>query len=130
MSPDLVVFSNGLMVSKNLIRGFGCVPYESAKLVPYHEFRRWIPPPPMTVDERMTAARRRIRDPPLCHYRQKYSPFYRCSLKILVTVHLYYLCIILLPIRFHALLFVHKLIMTKLVGQLANVSGPAFSLAK
>ncbi|KAF8675232.1 hypothetical protein HU200_047902 [Digitaria exilis] len=38
-------------------------PYESQKLVPYHEFRRWVAPPPnpppMTVDERMAAARRR-----------------------------------------------------------------------
>ena len=35
-------------------------PYESEKLVPYHEFRRWVPPPPnpppMTVDERMAAS--------------------------------------------------------------------------
>ncbi|KAF8651099.1 hypothetical protein HU200_063629 [Digitaria exilis] len=63
-------------------------PYESAKLVPYHEFRRWIPPPPnppaMTVDVRMAAARRCVKDPPLCHYnRAKYSPFFRCSLKTL-----------------------------------------------
>ncbi|KAF8752674.1 hypothetical protein HU200_011913 [Digitaria exilis] len=77
-------------------------PYESQKLVPYHEFRRWVAPPPnpppMTVDERMTAARRRREDPPLCHCgvratlvvpprggspggRLKYSPFFRCSIK-------------------------------------------------
>ncbi|KAF8666090.1 hypothetical protein HU200_053800 [Digitaria exilis] len=61
-------------------------PYESEKLVPYHEFRRWVAPPPnpppMTVDERMAAARRRRKDPLLCHYsRPKYSPFFRCSIK-------------------------------------------------
>ncbi|KAF8664877.1 hypothetical protein HU200_054190 [Digitaria exilis] len=67
------------------------LPYESEKLVPYHEFR-------LTIDERMAVARRRMKDPPLCHCgvratlvvpprgcspsgRPKYSPFFRCSIK-------------------------------------------------
>ncbi|KAF8644163.1 hypothetical protein HU200_066537 [Digitaria exilis] len=46
-------------------------PYENKKLVPYHEFRCWVAPPPnpppITVDERITVVRRRRKDPLLCH---------------------------------------------------------------
>ncbi|KAF8677956.1 hypothetical protein HU200_046313 [Digitaria exilis] len=94
----------------------------------------------MTIDERMAAARKRRKDPPLCYCgvrailvvpshggspsgRPKYSPFFRCWIKTMVNLHLYSLCIILIPIYFYAvILFVHNLKLTKLAGRLASMS--------
>ncbi|KAF8702020.1 hypothetical protein HU200_033359 [Digitaria exilis] len=118
--------------------------YDMARY-PYESQSCWFfkPPlqyPPITVDERMATARRRIKDPPLFHCgvcatlvvppcggspdnRPKYSTFFQCSLKTLVSFHLYSLCIILIPICFHAvILFAHNLKLTKLAGWLASVS--------
>nr|TKW14172.1 hypothetical protein SEVIR_5G150000v2 [Setaria viridis] len=72
-------------------------PYDSTQLKPYHQFRRWVPPPPnpprMTKEEKQEAACRRVRDPPMCKYGvatklmrsnlgvpPKFTPFFRCSL--------------------------------------------------
>nr|TKW21873.1 hypothetical protein SEVIR_4G149100v2 [Setaria viridis] len=45
-------------------------PYHSTELKPYHQFRRWVPPPQnpprMTEEEKQEAACRRVRDPPMC----------------------------------------------------------------
>ncbi|RCV18595.1 hypothetical protein SETIT_3G313800v2 [Setaria italica] len=44
-------------------------PYHSTELKPYHQFRRWVPPPNpprMTEEEKQEAACRRVRDPSMC----------------------------------------------------------------
>ncbi|TVU34630.1 hypothetical protein EJB05_16471 [Eragrostis curvula] len=61
----------------------------------YKAFKRWVPPPPnpppMTNDEKVAAARLRVRNPPLCHCEYwseletppvglDYTPFFRCAL--------------------------------------------------
>jgi hypothetical protein len=77
-------------------------PYASHVLKPYDEFKRWVPPPPnpppMTYEEKQLAAIERVNNPPLCDcgvraYLQqpnieapnKFTPFFRCSLKTLVS---------------------------------------------
>jgi hypothetical protein len=45
-------------------------PYVSHVLKSYHEFQRWVPPPPnpppMTYEEKQLAAIERVKNPPLC----------------------------------------------------------------
>uniref|UniRef100_K3XXZ8 GRF-type domain-containing protein n=1 Tax=Setaria italica TaxID=4555 RepID=K3XXZ8_SETIT len=77
---------------------FRLFPYHSTELKPYHQFRRWVPPPPnpprMTDEEKQEAACRHVRDPPMCKCGvpaklmcpnlgdpPKFTPFFRCSLK-------------------------------------------------
>ncbi|RCV06566.1 hypothetical protein SETIT_1G173000v2 [Setaria italica] len=74
--------------------------YVSTELKPYHQFRRWVPPPAnpprMTEEEKQEVACRRVRDPPMCKcgvatklmhpnlgVPPKFTPFFRC----LLTTH-------------------------------------------
>jgi hypothetical protein len=76
--------------------------YASHVMKPYDEFQRWVPPPlnppPMTYEEKQLATIERVNNPPLCDcgvcaYLQqpnieapnKFTPFFRCSLKTLVS---------------------------------------------
>jgi hypothetical protein len=46
-------------------------PWLESVVQPYHEFRRWVPPPPnppeMTFQEKQEAGCKRVSNPPLCH---------------------------------------------------------------
>ncbi|RCV37196.1 hypothetical protein SETIT_8G043500v2 [Setaria italica] len=71
-------------------------PYDSTQLKPYHQFRRWVPPPPnppRMTKEKQEAASRHVRDPPMCKcgvvaklmrpnlgVPPKFTPFFRWSL--------------------------------------------------
>ncbi|KAF8714888.1 hypothetical protein HU200_027424 [Digitaria exilis] len=73
-------------------------PYHDEETKPFHEFKRWVPPPPnppqMTWEEKQEAASVRVRNPPICHcgfpcrlvhpnnkLSVKFTPFFRCKLK-------------------------------------------------
>jgi hypothetical protein len=46
-------------------------PWLESVVQPYHEFRRWVPPPPnppeMTFQEKQEAGCKRVSNPSLCH---------------------------------------------------------------
>lgn len=102
MKSCIAGFSNGLMGPTNLILGSGCSPIRVTSLCLIMSSGIAPPPPPnappMTVEERMAASRRHLRDPLLCHcgvpttpmlpHRgdpPKFSPFFRSSQKTQVS---------------------------------------------
>lgn len=93
-------------------------PYHENETKPYHEFKRWVPPPPnpplMTPEEKAEAASIRVTNRPLCHcgvpcklqrpnleLPVKFTPFFRCKL----TTHVRFVCYLC---HYHAVLFLHK----------------------
>jgi hypothetical protein len=70
---------------------------------PYHEFKRWVPPPPnppeMTFQEKQEVGCKHVSNPPLCHCGRpsklqlpdldlpdKFTPFFRCKQRTHVSI--------------------------------------------
>jgi hypothetical protein len=75
-------------------------PHTRHRATPYESFQRWVPPAPfgtpMSDEEKVEAAERRVRNPPLCkcNYRaelvtppveMRHDSFFRCPIKLTVS---------------------------------------------
>jgi hypothetical protein len=97
------VFHQWIDGPKNFDPRIRLFPWLESVVQPYHEFKRWVPPPPnpleMTFQEKQEVGCKCVSNPPLCHCGRpnklqlldldlpdKFTPFFRCNQRTHVSI--------------------------------------------